>query len=91
MPSSKGGLINQFCPFKHDFDVVFWGEGGLGGFPDMTFFNFLCRSIESVGLSEVVLESLPVGDNFNYFLFYKINTNVQNRHHEIQSCYMNSR
>ena len=34
----------------------------------MMFFNFLCQNIESVGLSEIVLESLLDSDNFNYFL-----------------------
>ena len=42
----------------------------------MMIFNFLCQNMENVGLSETMLESLPDSDNFNYFLFYKINTNV---------------
>ena len=74
--------------------LFFIGERGegQGGFPDMMFFNFLCQNIESIGLSEIVLESLPDSDNFNYFLFYtKINTNVQNRHQTIQSRCMDCR
>ena len=34
----------------------------------MTFFNFLCQKLESVDLSETVLESFPDNDNFDYFL-----------------------
>ena len=38
--------------------VFLWGGGGGGeGCPDMTFFNFLCQNVESVSLSEIVLES----------------------------------
>ena len=65
----------------------FFGGGG----PDMTFFNFLCQDMECVGLSETVLESLPDSDNFNYFIFYKIYTNVPNRLQEIRSRYMDCR
>ena len=59
----------------------------------MIFFNFVCQNIESVGLSEIVLEPLPDSDNFDYFLLFyaKISTNVQSRHQEIQSLYMDCR
>ena len=36
----------------------------------MIFFDFLCQKPESVGLSEIALESFPDSDNFNY-LFQK--------------------
>ena len=35
------------------------------------FFNFLWQKLESVGLSEIVLESFPDSDNFNYFFTKK--------------------
>ena len=34
----------------------------------MTFFNFLCQKLESVGLSKIVLDPFPDIDNFDYFL-----------------------
>ena len=49
----------------------------------MTFFNFLCQKLESVDLSETVLESFPDNDNFDYFLQKK--KLVKNRNQEIQS------
>ena len=59
------------------------GWVGGGGGSEMMFFNFLCPNIKCVGLSEIVVESLPDSDNFqsDYFLLYNINANVQNRHH----------
>ena len=39
--------------------------------PDMTFQIFLCQKLESVGLSEILLESFSNGDNSDYFLLKK--------------------
>ena len=58
---------------------------GGGGFFDMMFFqSFMPNTRKCWPRSEVVLESLPDSDNFNYFIFYKKkHTNVQKRHQEI--------
>ena len=50
--------------------TFFWG------YPVYLF----CQKLKSVGLSEVVLESLPESDNFNYFYLIKKRTNVQKRY-----------
>ena len=37
----------------------------------MTFYNFSCQKLESVGLSEIVIESFLDSDNFDWTMFYK--------------------
>ena len=49
-----GMIKNQksICPLQLNVILTFEGEG----VSDFTFFDFLCQKLESVGLSEIVLE-----------------------------------
>ena len=41
--------------------------GGGGGRNLDVMFSFLCQKLQCVNLSEIVLESFPDNDNFDYF------------------------
>ena len=53
----------------------------------MAFFNFLMSKLESVGLSEIVLESFPDSDNFDYLFTTKhAQTRLQETESDLKDC-----